>query len=75
MFKAVVPAQAGQPVVYVMEISPASKTLSYNPVSILFAPDMWPREEADALYKKIGDNVVNISALPLAKVGGAAMGM
>jgi hypothetical protein len=74
IFKASVPAAADQPVVYVMEISPASKTLSYDPARILYTPDMWPREEADALFKKIADSIANISALPLTKVGGA-MGM
>ena len=75
IFKASVPTAADQPVVYVMEISPASKTLSYDPARILYTPDMWPREEADALFKKIADSIANISALPLTKVGGGAMGM
>jgi hypothetical protein len=74
MFKAVVPPQAGQPVVYVFEISPASKTLSYNPAAILYAEGFMERAQADALFKKIGDNYVNISALPLQKIGGG-MGM
>jgi len=74
LFKAVVPAAANQPVVYIMEMNPASKTQSYDPARILYAPDMWPREEADALFKKISESIANISALPLAPVGGG-MGM
>jgi hypothetical protein len=72
IFKASVPAGPDQPVVYVMEMNPASKTLSYDPAHILYTPDMWPREEADALFKKIADSIANISALPLVKVGGGA---
>jgi hypothetical protein len=69
MFKVTAAGAAGGPVVYVFTLNPPSKALSYDPAKILYAPDMWPRAEADALFKKIGDAFEGITALPLAKVG------
>jgi hypothetical protein len=62
---------AGSPVVYVFSISPASPTLSYDPAKILYAPDLWERTEADALFKKISDGIEpqGLSALALGKIG------
>lgn len=64
---------AGAPsTAYVFALNPPSKTLSYDPVKILYnpaTPGMWERAEADALYKKIADGVEGITPLVLGKVG------
>lgn len=62
-------APAGSPTAYVFQLNPPSKTLSYDPSKILYAPGMWERAEADALFKKIADALVTFSVLPLDKVG------
>lgn len=66
-------APAGQPpspIIYVFQLSPPSKTLSYDPGKILYAPGMWERPAADELYNKIKDALAGLNFLPLTKVGG-----
>jgi hypothetical protein len=64
-------AAADAPAIYVLQINPAVKTLSYDPGKILFAPTgvLWERKDADPLYKKIVDALAaGFNVLPLAKV-------
>ena len=63
-------AAADQPAIYVLQINPASKTLSYDPGKILFATGgLWERAAADPIYKKIVDSLAaGFNVLPLAKV-------
>jgi hypothetical protein len=66
-------APAGSPVIFVFELIPSSKTLSYDPGKILFTqtPGAWERKDADVMYTKIGAGViVQMNVLPLEKVGG-----
>jgi hypothetical protein len=63
-------AAAGQPAVYVFHLSPPSKTLSYEPVKILYSSGLFERAEADALYKKISDAFAGLTSWPLTKVIG-----
>ncbi len=66
----------GQSVIYVFELNPASKTLSYDPSKILYATgSAWERPAADALYNKILNSLDGINTIPLQKVGGGGMGM
>ncbi len=72
IFKVATPGAAGGPVVYVFTLSPPSKTLSYDPAKILFAPGgPWDgkRADADVIWKKIEGAFEGVTALPLAKVG------
>jgi hypothetical protein len=71
-YKAAVAAPAGQPATYITRIDPASKTLTYNPVSILFemkkadgTTTIFTRAEADELYKLLGGAIVSVNPLPL----------
>ena len=60
-----------QPVVYVLQINPASKGISYDPGKILYAPgSLWERKDADPLYKKIAESLAaaGFNVLPLTKV-------
>lgn len=71
-YKAAVAAPAGQPATYITRIDPTSKTLTYNPVSILFemkkadgTTTIFTRAEADELYKLLGGAIVSVNPLPL----------
>ena len=65
----------GDSVIYVFELNPASKTLSYDPSKILYAPGSgWERPAADAIYNKILNSLAGINTIPLQKVGGGGMG-
>ena len=65
------PAAAPNPVIYVFQLNPPSKTLSYDPGKILYAtPPMWERKDADDLYNKIKDALAGLNFLPLNKIGG-----
>jgi hypothetical protein len=74
IYKVAAAAAAGNPVIYVFQLNPPSKTLSYDPGKILYAPGgLWPeaaRKEADDLYNKIKDALAGLNFLPLSKVGG-----
>lgn len=61
---------AEQPAVYVLQVSPASKTMSYDPGKILFVPGgLWERAAADLVFKKIADSLAaGFNVLPLSKV-------
>jgi hypothetical protein len=63
-------AAADAPAIYVLQVNPASKTLSYDPGKILFATGgLWERAVADPIYKKIVDSLAaGFNVLPLAKV-------
>jgi hypothetical protein len=63
-------APAGSPVIYVFQLNPPSKTLSYDPGKILYAPGLFERKDADEIYKKISDGLAGLNFLPLSKVGG-----
>jgi hypothetical protein len=66
----------GTDILYLFELDPLSKTLSYDPVQILYAPDLAvPRAEADAIYEKIRGSVTSLNPIPLQRVGGTGMGM
>ena len=71
---AVVAAGAPPPtqVLYLFELNPPSKTLSYDPVKLIYESGSFPdRPEADALYKKLGESLAGgINLWPLSKVGG-----
>ncbi len=78
--KLAVPAQAGQPVVYLMWIQTPSKDLSYVYGKILFYSgkeqgDKYDgifekQEEATAVYQKLFGSIAAINPFPLNKVGG-----
>jgi hypothetical protein len=71
MFKVTNPGAAGSPAVYIFNLNPPSKVLSYDPVKILFSPGgPWDgkRPDADAIWKKIEGSFEGVTALPLAKV-------
>ena len=80
LHKLAVPPQAGQPVIYVMWISPASKDFSYVYGKILFYSGKEPgdkydgifekQEDATAAYNKLKESIVSINPFPLAKIGG-----
>jgi hypothetical protein len=61
---------AANPIIYVFQLMPPSKTLSYDPGKILYAPGLWERKDADELYNKIKDALAGLNFLPLSKVGG-----
>ena len=66
-------APAGSPAIFVFQLMPSSKTLSYDPGKILFTqtPGAWERKDAEALYAKVGAAVIlQMNLLPLEKVGG-----
>jgi hypothetical protein len=71
---------AGSPAIYVFQIGPSSKTLSYDPGKILYGdPDkkitsLWTpeqRKDVDEIYKKITDSLQpgGLNILPLTKLG------
>jgi hypothetical protein len=80
LHKLVAPPQAGQPVIYVLWISPVSKEFSYVYGKILFYSGKEPgdkydgifekQEDATAVYNKLKDSIVNINPFPLSKIGG-----
>lgn len=65
-------APADANVVYVLQMTSPSKTLSYDPGKILFDTNskIWERAAAEATYKKITDAVAatGFNVLPLSKV-------
>jgi hypothetical protein len=69
-------ASAGAPpptsVVYLFDLNPPSKTMSYDPVKIIFSSGAFPdRPEADAVFKKLSESIIGgINLWPLTKVGG-----
>jgi hypothetical protein len=68
-----VDAPAGATVSYIFNLSPPSKTQSYDPTKILFESGAFSREEADVIYAKLKDSytaTTPISTIPLVKVGG-----
>ena len=69
IFKLATPGAAGSPVLYIFEMSPPSKTQSYDPTQILFFSTAFERAEADAIYAKIKDAYASITPWPLVKVG------
>ncbi len=56
--------------VYIFYFSPPSKTLTYEPVKILYDSKLFERAEADSLYKKISEGFAGLSKWPMAKVIG-----
>jgi hypothetical protein len=68
---------AGGDVLYMFQLTPPSKTLSYDPGKVLYAPELAiDRAEADAIYAKIRDSLTQLNPLPLQRVGGGTgMGM
>ena len=70
IFKLNTTPAAGAPVVYLFQLNPPSKTLSYEPVKILYSSGLFERAEADAIYKKISDGFAGITPWPLTKVVG-----
>lgn len=73
LFKADLPPPAPgappQPVIYVFHIDQPSKTISYNPVKLLYESGIFKYEEATPLYEKFKDTYTNIQFWPLKKVG------
>ena len=70
LWKVAAQGAADGPVIFVLQINPASKTLSYDPGKILFATGgLWERAAAEPVYKKIVDSLAaGFNVLPLAKV-------
>ena len=65
------PAAPTAPAVYLFHLNPPSKTLSYDPVQIIYSSGLFPvRADADAIYTKLGAAFVSIVIWPLVKVGG-----
>ncbi len=64
----------GQPVQYFIVANPSSKTTTYDPTFLLFKADLFTREEAEALFKKLptAGSPPPISALPMKKVQASA---
>ena len=60
----------GQPVQYFIIADPSSKTTTYDPTFLLFKAELFTREEAEALFKKLptSGSPPPISALPLKKI-------
>jgi len=77
-----IPTPAGSPVVYMLQIDTPSKTMSYNPVKIIYETlhnngaegGAITRAEADVIYAKLKDGEGNIflgiNPWPLVKIGG-----
>lgn len=65
----------GQPVQYFIVANPSSKTTTYDPTFLLFKAELFTREEAEALFKKLPTqgNPPPISALPMKKVQASAV--
>lgn len=64
-----VDADAGTSVFYIFELTPPSKTHSYNPVKVLYETGAFTREESDAIYAKLKDCYEQINPWPLVKIG------
>ncbi len=64
----------GQPVQYFIVSHPASKTTT-NPTFLLYSAELFTREEAEALFKKLptSGNPSPIAALPMKKVQASAV--
>ncbi len=65
----------GQPVQYFIVANPSSKTTTYDPTFLLYKADLFTREEADALFKKLptAGSPSPIAALPMKKVQASAV--
>jgi hypothetical protein len=59
---------ADAPVSYMVVIDPVVKTSTYNPVKLLFDPELFPREEAQPLFDKLAGAYSGINPLPLMMV-------
>lgn len=80
LFKVSAGTPADQPSLYVLLVTGADKSLSYNYGKILYYSGKEPgtaysgifekQEEATAAYTKIKDSVASINPWPLAKIGG-----
>jgi hypothetical protein len=71
IFKVSAETPAGNPIIFVFQLNPPSKTMSYDPGKILYESGLWERKDADPLYAKVGAGVLaGLNVLPLAKVGG-----
>jgi hypothetical protein len=80
LFKVSAGTAADQPSLYVLQVTGASKELSYNYGKILYYSGKEPgtaysgifekQEDATAVYSKIKDSVASINPWPLAKIGG-----
>ena len=64
----------GQPVQYFIVANPTSKTTTYDPTFLLFKAELFTREEAEVLFKKLptAGSPPPISALPMKKVQASA---
>lgn len=61
--------EVGQVAFYYFVIDPASQTQSYNPTALLYeSGDLFAREEADAIFKKLQASIAGIDARPLKMV-------
>jgi hypothetical protein len=74
LFKADTPAPpAGSPpvpAIYLFRIDAPSKTISYNPVKLLYESGIFKYEEATPLYEKFKDTYTGIQFWPMVKIGG-----
>lgn len=63
-------ASADAPAIYVLELNPASKTLSYHPEKILLsAGTLWDPKDGEPLYRKIRDSLAaGFNVLPLTRI-------
>ena len=64
-----VDADAGTSVFYIFELTPPSKTHSYNFVKVLYDTGAFSREESDAIYAKLKECYEQINPWPLVKIG------
>jgi hypothetical protein len=64
-----VDADAGASVFYIFDLTPPSKTHSYNFVKVLYDTGAFTREESDALYAKLKECYEQINPWPLVKIG------
>lgn len=79
LHKLAAPPVAGQPVIYVMWITPTSKEFSYVYGKIIYYSGKEPgdkydgifekQEDATAAYTKLKDAIVSINPFPLSKIG------
>jgi hypothetical protein len=63
---------AAQTAVFVFKLETPSKTISYNPIQLLYYadPEAIKRDEADTLYKKWDGASLGVQIWPLIKAGG-----
>lgn len=74
LFRADTPAPAAGappvPAIYIFRIDAPSKTISYNPVKLLYESGIFKYEEATPLYDKFKETYTGIQFWPMVKVGG-----